>query len=35
MLLSVPPFCCTTNWGSVLAAGGMAVGFRQAGRTLQ
>ena len=35
VLLSVPPFCCTTNWGSVLVAGGTAVGFRQGGRTLQ
>jgi hypothetical protein len=29
VLLVVPPFSCTTNWGSVLLAGVMAVGFRQ------
>src|ERR1700729_1066589 len=31
VLVSVPPFSCTTNWGSVAEAGGIGVGLRQGG----
>ena len=31
VLLSVPPFSCTTNWGSVPVAGGIGGGVQAGG----